>query len=90
MGIARGLKVREVSEELHEAGPGGDPLRLPGCYDACPGSSFWAPIHAPVVPPVAIQLRSRTQALAPPPPTPGSPKEGPRLVEGVPPGFFDW
>ena len=55
-----------------------------------PSALLEAPIFAPPVPPAAIQLGSRTQALAPPPPTPGSHEEGPRFVEGVPPGSFAW
>ena len=53
-----------------------------------PAALFGAPILAPPVPPVAFQLGSRTQALTPPPPIPGSPEEGPEFVEGVPPGSF--
>ena len=33
--------VKSQKNYLHEAGPGGDPLRLPGFYDTSPGIYFW-------------------------------------------------
>ncbi len=50
MGTPRGLEIREVPKELYEDGPGGDPLRLPGCHDACPSSSFRGPYACPTGP----------------------------------------
>ena len=55
-----------------------------------PAAIFGALIAAPPMPPVAFQLGSRTRALAPTSPTPGSHEEGPRSVQGVPPGSFAW
>jgi hypothetical protein len=53
-----------------------------------PAAILGALILTVAVPPVAIQSEAHTRAPAPPPPTPGSPEEGPRLMEGVPPGSF--
>ena len=53
-------------------------------------SLFVAPSPAPPVPPAAIQFGARARASTPSPPTPGSLEEGPRFVEGVPPGSFAW
>ena len=55
-----------------------------------PEANFGAHLPAVAVPPKATQSGVLPRASIQSPPTPGSPEEGLRFVEGVPLGSFAW
>jgi uncharacterized protein YkwD len=55
-----------------------------------PAANFGAPMPAVTVHPATTQSVVFPRASTQPPPTPGSPEEGPRFLEGVSPCSFAW